>query len=87
MTIGIQVKRYRRDNKVREKEIRDLFGSIVADNYDRGVMITTSSLTGAAKEYIKERRAVQDRISFVAGDQIAELLISYCKQELVPFWD
>lgn len=84
--IGIQVKRYRRDHKVTESEVRNLYGSVAGENLDRGIIFTTSSLTAAAQEYIAARRAVQDRLTIVAGDDILELLISYCKQRWIPFW-
>jgi hypothetical protein len=84
--IGIQVKRYRRDHKVTESEVRDLYGSVVGENLDRGIIFTTSSLTAAAQEYIAARRAVQDRLTIVAGDDILEVIISYCKQRWIPFW-
>lgn len=85
--VGIQVKRYRYDNKVGESELRNLYGSIMADNYDRGVLVTTSSITSAAAKYLETRRPVKDRITVIAGEEIVELLISYCKQRFVPFWD
>lgn len=84
--IGIQVKRYRRDHKVTESEVRNLYGSVAGENLDRGIIFTTSSLTAAAQEYIAARRAVQDRLTIVAGDDVLELLISYCKQRRIPFW-
>jgi hypothetical protein len=86
LRVGIQVKRYRRDHKVEERELRDFFGAIVAEDLDRGVFVTTSSLTAAAAKYLDERRPVRDRISIVAGDDVIELLVSYCKHRRVPFW-
>ena len=85
--VGIQVKRYRRDHKVEERELRDFFGAIVADEFDRGIFVTTSSLTAAAAEYVDVRRAVRDRVSIVSGEEVIELLVSYCKHRSVPFWN
>jgi hypothetical protein len=86
LRIGIQVKRYKTTRKVREAELRNLFGSIEAEGYDRGVLVTTSSLTAAAKEYVTTRRAVRDRLMVLCGDDVLELLVGYCKQRWVPFW-
>jgi len=86
LRIGIQAKRYRRENKVSERELRDFFGTVIADDFDRGVLVTTSSLTAAATEYLDVRRAVRDRITVVAGEDVIELLVSYCKQRWIPFW-
>jgi restriction endonuclease Mrr len=86
LRIAIQVKRYKKSRKVRERELRDLYGSLVADGYDRGVLVTTSSLTAAASHYLETRCAVKDRIRVVAGDEVLELLLSYCKQRWIPFW-
>jgi hypothetical protein len=86
MKIGIQVKRYKSGRKVREKQVRDLYGALAADSFDRGVLISTSSLTASAQAYLDSRRAVQDRISVIAGDEILELIVSYCRQKWIPFW-
>lgn len=86
LRIAIQVKRYQRNRKVRESEVRNLYGSLSAEGYDRGVLVTTSSLTAAAEKYLGTRRAIKDRITVIAGDEVLELLISYCKQRWVPFW-
>lgn len=86
LQIAIQVKRYKRSHKVKERELRNLYGSLSAEGYDRGILVTTSSLTAAASRYLETRRAVKDRITVIAGDEVLELLLSYCKQRRVPFW-
>lgn len=86
LRIAIQVKRYKRNHKVRESELRNLYGSLTAEGHDRGVLITTSSLTAAASQYLETRQAVKDRITVIAGDEVLELLLSYCKQKWIPFW-
>lgn len=86
LQVGIQVKRYKKTNKISENVIRDFYGSLLGENLDRGILVTTSSLTAAAQSYLQARRTVQDRITVVAGDEVLELLISYCKQRDVPFW-
>jgi hypothetical protein len=86
LRIAIQVKRYKQSRKVRESELRNLYGSLLAEGYDRGVLVTTSSLTAAASHYLETRYAVKDRITVIAGDEVLELLLSYCKQKWVPFW-
>ncbi len=84
--IGIQVKRYKKTNKITESQLRDFYGSLMADRYDHGHFITTSSLTASAKKYVAERRRIGDRITIIEGDDILELLISYCKQSWIAFW-
>jgi restriction endonuclease Mrr len=87
VTIGIQAKRYRQRKRVRESEVLNLLGSLKAGNHDRGILITTSSLTGAATRFIESRRVVADKILVVAGDRLLELLISYCRIRGQLFWD
>jgi hypothetical protein len=86
LRIGIQVKRYSKARKVSESELRNFKGSLSAEGFDRGILVTTSSMTAAAAHYLETRRTVRDRVTVIAGEEVLELLVSYCKQKLVPFW-
>ena len=57
--IYVECKRYDRSNPVRVKLIRELYGTVMADNVTAGLMVTTSYYTKDAYEY---RETVKNRI-------------------------
>ena len=57
--IYVECKKYDRSNPVRVKLIRELYGTVMADNVTAGLMVTTSYYTKDAYEY---RETVKNRI-------------------------
>ncbi len=47
-TVGVQVKRYKKQNKIEAEQIRSLAGALVVNGHTRGVFVTTSSFRKGA---------------------------------------
>jgi restriction system protein len=72
--VYIQAKRYAADNAVGPGAINEFFGSLDDVKAAKGVFITTSSFTKAAKETATKK---SKRIVLVDGDQLARLLVKH----------
>ena len=57
--IYVECKKYDKNNPVRVKLVRELYGTVMADNATAGLMVTTSYYTKDAQEF---REAVRNRI-------------------------
>lgn len=71
--IYIQAKRHSPSHKISSKELQAFIGAMKSVN--KGVFITTSSYTKAAKDYANEQQ--QKSISLIDGFMLAELLITH----------
>jgi hypothetical protein len=49
-TIGVQVKRYRRERKIEAEQIRSFAGALVLGGHTKGVFVTTSSFRKGARK-------------------------------------
>ena len=68
--IYIQVKSFK-DNKVKEKDMRNFLGSMQG-NAQKGIFVTTSSFTSLAKE-----KAKKGNIILIDGDKLIDLMYEY----------
>jgi len=72
--VYVQAKRYKEDNLVQGKEMRDFVGSLDVRGADKGIFITTSSFANNALETIKSS---SKKIITVNGNQLADLMLEY----------
>lgn len=72
--IYIQAKRYAHGNNIGPGAIRDFFGSLDRHKATKGLFVTTSTFTAAAKETAEY---LSKRIVLIDGDQLAHLMIRY----------
>ena len=68
--VYVQAKRWQND--VGEPEIRNFVGSLEAKHAQKGIFITTSQYTRAAKEYVK---SIGKRVVLIDGDMLAGLMV------------
>jgi restriction system protein len=71
--IYVQAKRYT-DNKVSSGEIRDFFGSLDRFKANKGLFVTTSSFSPAAKETAE---LLSKRIVLIDGNLLCRLMIRF----------
>jgi restriction system protein len=82
--IYVQAKRYT-DNKVSSGEIRDFFGSLDRFKANKGLFVTTSSFSSAAKETAE---MLSKRIVLIDGNLLCRLMIRFdigCRVEEVVY--
>ena len=72
--VYVQAKRYKEDNLVQGKEMRDFIGSLDVKGSDKGIFITTSDFANNAKETIKSS---SKKIIMVNGNQLADLMLEH----------
>jgi hypothetical protein len=75
--IIVQCKRYGASSTVGEPVVRDLFGLVHAHAISKGVIITTSTFTNAAKKF-----AIGKQVELIDGQQLLAI-IQQCVQNLV----
>jgi len=71
-TIYIQAKRW--DSAVGRPIVQGFAGSLEGQRARKGILITTSTFTADAKEYVKR---IEKRIILIDGDQLAKLMIDH----------
>ena len=69
--VAFQAKRYATGNSVGIDPVQRLQGSM-SNTYDRGVFITTSSFTSAAKGWVEEAQA---QITLIDGDELVKQMM------------
>ena len=57
--VGVQCKRYSPETRVGPKEIREFIGALTINGCERGVFITTSTLTDAAWRIVKTHGSIE----------------------------
>ena len=72
--VYVQAKRYKEDNLVQGKEMRDFVGSLDVRGADKGIFITTSGFANNALETIKSS---SKKIITVNGNQLTDLMLEY----------
>jgi restriction system protein len=70
--VYIQAKRW--ENSVQRPEVQKFSGSLDGVGASRGIMITTSTFTSGAKEYVKQ---INKNIVLVEGESLAELMFDH----------
>lgn len=71
-SVYVQAKKW--GNSVGEPQLRDFVGALHAHRARKGVFITTSNFTAAAKSYVEK---VEFKISLIDGQRLAELMIDF----------
>jgi restriction system protein len=72
--VYIQAKRYAYGNNIGSGAIRDFFGSLDRHKATKGLFVTTSTFSPAAKETVD---FLSKRIVLIDGDQLAKLMIHH----------
>ena len=72
--VYVQAKRYKEDNLVQGKEMRDFVGSLDVKGSSKGIFITTSDFSSNAMETIKSS---SKKIITVNGIQLADLMLEH----------
>ncbi len=70
--VYVQAKRYADGNTVGEGELRNFAGAIDAAGTTKGVFVTTSGFTSAAKKYVARS---PKRIVLIDGEELARLMV------------
>ena len=70
--VYVQAKKYADGNTVGEGEIRNFAGAIDAAGTTKGVFVTTSGFTSAAKDYVARS---PKRIVLIDGEELARLMV------------
>ncbi|KKL71183.1 hypothetical protein LCGC14_2097460 [marine sediment metagenome] len=81
--IYIQAKRYASENVVGSGDIRDFFGALSIHKATKGIFVTTSKFSAAAKDTTK---ALGGRIVLIDGERLANLMITYgvgCREKSI----
>lgn len=73
--IGIQAKRYAKDNTIARPQIQSFVGALMGKHLNKGVFITTSSFSTNAIEYAESQ--VNLSIILIDGETLADLMIEY----------
>ncbi len=77
----VQCKRNRKDRKVGEPIVKQLFGDIESRNATNGLLVTTSSFTSTALNYIER---VKYRLSLVDFDKLQNMISGLKKDPSGP---
>ncbi len=73
--IYIQTKRYAAGNPVAASDIRGFAGALLQAGTTKGVFVTTSRFTRAAKDYVA--KSPQQRIILIDGEKLALLMVRH----------
>ena len=73
--VYVECKKYDKDNPVRVKLVRELYGTVMADNVTAGMMVTTSYYTRDAKQF---RETVKNRMTLM---EYEDLIRDICQCE------
>ncbi len=74
-TVYVQAKRYASDNIIGNNQIRDFMGALIQKGASKGVFITTSDFSEAARKAVQENR--HQVIALINGQQLTSLMIEY----------
>lgn len=72
--VYVQAKRYKQENHIQGKEMRDFVGSLDVKGSSKGIFITTSDFANNAFETIKSS---SKKIITVNGNQLADLMLEH----------
>jgi restriction system protein len=73
--VYLQAKRYAQGNGVGEEAIRGFSGALLRRGASKGVFVTTSHFSDAAREFVKA--VAQQRIVLIDGDELTRLLVKH----------
>jgi restriction system protein len=73
--VYLQAKRYKSDNTIGEGQIREFSGALLGKGASKGVFVTTSSFSDAARRFADQMR--QQRLVLIDGDNLTRLMIKH----------
>ncbi|HEX5715458.1 MAG TPA: restriction endonuclease [Thermoanaerobaculia bacterium] len=73
-TIGVQVKRYRRERRIEAEQIRSFAGALLLKGHTKGVFVTTSDFRRGARRAASEYAAIGFPIELVNAKQFLKAL-------------
>lgn len=72
--IYVQAKRYATTNPVGRPDVQAFVGSLVGFGATKGVFVTTSTFSEAARQYVKQ---IPQRVILIDGERLTDLMIEY----------
>jgi len=72
--IYVQAKRYATTNPVGRPDVQAFVGSLVGFGATKGVFVTTSTFSEAARQYVKQ---IPQRVILIDGARLTDLMIEY----------
>lgn len=73
--IYLQAKRYKADNTIGEGQIREFSGGLLGRGASKGVFVTTSSFSTAARSFAQAMR--QQRLVLIDGEELTRLMVKH----------
>lgn len=73
--VYLQAKRYKADNTIGEGQIREFSGALLGKGASKGVFVTTSSFSEAARRFADMMR--QQRLVLIDGEELTRLMIKH----------
>ncbi len=73
--VYLQAKRYKPDNAIGEGQVREFSGALLGKGASKGVFVTTSSFSGAARKFAEAMR--QQRLVLIDGEELTRLMIKH----------
>jgi restriction system protein len=73
-TIGVQVKRYKKERRIEAEQIRSLAGALLQNGHTKGIFITTSKYRKGAMEAAQEFTSIGYPIELIDADRFLTAL-------------
>jgi len=73
-TIGVQVKRYRKERRIEAEQIRSLAGALLVGGHTEGVFVTTSTYRRGARKTAQKLSSIGCPIQLVDGERFLNAL-------------
>jgi len=73
--VYLQAKRYKADNTIGEGQIREFSGALLGKGASKGVFVSTSSFSVAARKFAEAMR--QQRLVLIDGEELTRLMIKH----------
>jgi len=73
-TIGVQVKRYRKERRIEAEQIRSLAGALLVGGHTKGVFVTTSIYRRGARKTTQKLSSIGYPIQLVDGERFLNVL-------------
>jgi len=73
-TIGVQVKRYKKQRRIEAEQIRSLAGALVLGGHTQGIFMTTTKYRAGAKKAAKKFKAIGIPIELVDAERFLSVL-------------
>jgi hypothetical protein len=73
-TIGVQVKRYKRERRIEAEQIRSLAGALIQGGHTRGIFVTTSSYRSGAKQAADDFASIGVPIELIDAERLLRML-------------